>query len=102
MSEIHETKRIDRQLAGRAARQGDPGSFIPILSMRDPLIDSTLSPLERWIATTGYRLHGERFGRIAMRYAQRKAEKLHAQMRNSLLRSDEMQNTTLAFTGNPE
>lgn len=37
-----------------------------------------------------------------MRYAQRKAEKLHAQMRNSLLRSDEMQNTTLAFTGNPE
>ncbi|OYU86318.1 MAG: prepilin peptidase [Bradyrhizobiaceae bacterium PARB1] len=102
MSEIHETKRIDRQLAGRAARQGDPGTFIPILSMHDPLIDSTLSPLERWIATNGYRLHGERFGRIAMRYAQRKAEKLHAQMRNSLLRSDEMQNTTLAFTGNPE
>ena len=27
--------RVDRQLAGRCSRQGQPGTFIPILSLQD-------------------------------------------------------------------
>jgi len=36
------SKRIDRQLHGRCARQGDPGSFETILSIEDPVIQSLL------------------------------------------------------------
>ena len=37
-SEPHESTRVDRQLAGRAARQGDPGSFQLFASAGDRLI----------------------------------------------------------------
>ena len=36
-TEMHSTRRIDRQLVGRAARQGDPGSFQFWLSLEDEL-----------------------------------------------------------------
>jgi preprotein translocase subunit SecA len=102
MSEAHDSRRIDRQLAGRSARQGEPGVFIPILSLRDSLLDNTLSPMAVAGVRIGYGLWGERFGRWVMRRAQRKAERLHAGMRSSLLRSDEILDSALAFSGNPE
>jgi preprotein translocase subunit SecA len=37
-SEMHDSARIDRQLAGRCARQGDPGSFQQFLSLEDELL----------------------------------------------------------------
>jgi preprotein translocase subunit SecA len=37
-SERHESRRIDNQLRGRAARQGDPGSSKFFLSFEDPLL----------------------------------------------------------------
>ncbi|MDH5263936.1 MAG: SEC-C metal-binding domain-containing protein, partial [Betaproteobacteria bacterium] len=37
-SERHESRRIDNQLRGRAARQGDPGSSCFFLSFEDPLL----------------------------------------------------------------
>ena len=37
---MHESARIDRQLAGRAGRQGDAGSFRKILSMDDELFET--------------------------------------------------------------
>jgi preprotein translocase subunit SecA len=36
-TEMHTNRRIDRQLVGRAARQGDPGSFQFWLSLEDEL-----------------------------------------------------------------
>ena len=38
------SRRIDRQLYGRAGRQGDPGSFQAMLSLQDRLFIKTLSP----------------------------------------------------------
>ena len=38
VSELHESKRIDRQLIGRAARQGEPGSFRIYRSAEDEII----------------------------------------------------------------
>ncbi len=38
LSEIHESKRIDWQLIGRGARQGDPGSFRIFLSLADEIL----------------------------------------------------------------
>jgi preprotein translocase subunit SecA len=37
-TEMHDSARIDRQLAGRCARQGDPGSFQQFLSLEDDLL----------------------------------------------------------------
>lgn len=37
-TEMHDSARIDRQLAGRCARQGDPGSFQQFLSLEDELL----------------------------------------------------------------
>ena len=39
LSERHDAARIDRQLAGRGARQGDAGCFTQILSLEDALMD---------------------------------------------------------------
>ena len=38
-TERHEALRIDRQLAGRAGRQGDPGSAQFFLSLEDELLE---------------------------------------------------------------
>ena len=45
---------------------------------------------------------GEWAGRAASDYAQRRAERLHARMRADLLRSDQWQMKTLAFSGKSE
>lgn len=37
-TEMHSSRRIDRQLVGRSARQGDPGSFQFFLSLEDELL----------------------------------------------------------------
>ena len=37
-TEMNDSKRIDDQLAGRAGRQGDPGSVQSFLSLQDPLM----------------------------------------------------------------
>lgn len=45
-TEMHSSARIDRQLVGRAARQGDPGSFQFFLSLEDELL-RCLEPKKR-------------------------------------------------------
>ena len=102
MLEAHDARRVDRQLAGRCSRQGQPGTFIPILSLQDALLDETLSRSEKTLLRIGYGLYGQSFARWAMRRAQRKAEQLHARMRSSLLRSDEVLDHALAFSGQSE
>jgi preprotein translocase subunit SecA len=102
MLEAHDARRVDRQLAGRCSRQGEPGTFIPILSLQDALLAETLSRTEKKLIRLGYGLYGQRFARWVMRRAQRKAERLHARMRSRLLRSDEVLDHALAFSGNTE
>ena len=102
MTERHDARRIDLQLAGRAGRQGEPGSFEAILSLEDALMDTdtglALSGIAKWMA----RFVGGWAGRGAAEYAQKRAERLHARMRADLLRSDQWRMKTLAFTGKPE
>lgn len=103
MSERHESGRIDRQFAGRAGRQGRPGSFQPILSLDDPLMDNLD---RRGVVTAIARrlmpVAGQWVGRIALLYAQIRAERLHTRMRNDLLNQDERLGSALAFSGKPE
>ena len=102
MSERHDARRIDLQLAGRAGRQGEPGSFEAILSLEDGLMDTEAGIALSGIAKLAARFVGDWAARAASNYAQRRAERLHARMRADLLRSDQWQMKTLAISGRLE
>ncbi|MCK5363750.1 MAG: hypothetical protein KAR22_12310, partial [Gammaproteobacteria bacterium] len=104
-SERHIARRIDRQLAGRCARQGDPGSYEAILSLEDELVGlyfgdrvkNLLSaigrknrPVPRWVAS------------VLIALPQRMLERYHRRVRRELLKVDEQRGKLLAFTGAPE
>jgi preprotein translocase subunit SecA len=38
-TELYDSARVDRQLAGRCARQGDPGSYQQMLSLEDAILE---------------------------------------------------------------
>jgi preprotein translocase subunit SecA len=99
-TELHDSGRIDRQLFGRGARQGDPGSCEAILAIEDDLVE-TFFPL------AADRLGGrdriaQRLGRIAFRAAQWRAERIHSRARRDLLDLDDYLGDVLAFAGRGE
>ena len=103
MSERHESRRIDRQLAGRAGRQGRPGHFQEIVSLDDPLmVNMDRMGILRIIGRILVPVAGEWVGHGVLRYAQKRAERLHARMRNDLFVQDEHLGSALAFSGEPE
>lgn len=104
-SERNIARRIDRQLAGRCGRQGDPGSYEAILSLEDELvglyfgdrIKNLLSaigrknrPVPRWVS------------RVLIEMPQRMLERYHRRVRRELLKVDDQRGKLLAFTGAPE
>jgi preprotein translocase subunit SecA len=99
MSERHESGRIDRQLAGRCARQGEPGSFEAILALDDPLLASVSA---RRLAIHFADGAGARLARLLFRRAQVRAERSHARLRLRLLKQDEQLGSLLAFSGERE
>jgi len=102
MVERNDSRRVDGQLAGRAGRQGEPGSFQAILSLDDPILDIDRSGFIRGAARWGMPVLGGAAGRVALLLAQRMIERLHARMRAELLASERKLLTTLAFSGKSE
>ena len=105
LSERHEAGRIDRQLIGRCARQGDPGNAEAILSLEDPLLHAYRGgPLE-WLAR-GVAVFGDFVGGPALRawigFAQYRTERAQSKVRRSLLKSDKQMGDILSFSGRPE
>jgi preprotein translocase subunit SecA len=104
-TELHESRRIDRQLFGRAGRQGDPGAFEAIVSLEDELSRVYLKGAPLGLAR---RLVGDGRGfsqallRKLVRYAQIRAERSHAAIRRELLTLDEQLGDLLAFSGKGE
>ncbi len=87
-TELHEARRVDRQLGGRAGRQGDPGSFEFLLCMEDEILARWSKLAARWLK--GRRgLLGEALCRRLFRHAQRRIESRHLRIRVDLLRYDE-------------
>ncbi len=101
LTERHDAARIDRQLAGRCARQGDPGSYEEFLSLEDPLLDGgkggiwqrlaqrlPVQETSLWCSLAGH----------AIIHAQKRTERLHARIRRELFRQDVQTRRRLSFS----
>jgi len=81
-TELHESARVDRQLIGRCARQGDPGSFRQYMSLEDDILEAGLGKdgAERLRQEKPNARHASMF-----RKAQQKAERSHFRQRRLML-----------------
>ncbi len=105
LTERHDAGRIDRQLAGRCARMGDPGSFEAILSLEDEILEEGKGGIWRWMTivfpfkeTLPFRF----FSKRAILSAQKRMEHIHYEMRKNLLKEDERLGNMLSFSGRSE
>jgi len=102
-TELHESSRVDRQLFGRAGRQGDPGDSVAMVSLDDELLERYArwpGRLVRYVA----RLSGRRevsgwavSWLFAM--ARSRAEAMNRQRRAGVTRADTWLDDALGFTG---
>ena len=93
------SRRIDRQLMGRCARQGDPGSVQRFISLSGPLlVQNTTAKVLRNINKNKY-LQLLWLAPAVLRQAQRAAERRHRIERGMLLRQDQRMNDWFAFSG---
>lgn len=94
-------RRIDRQLHGRCARQGDPGSIETILSLEDASFSGFYpSALRDWLArrAASASLTGKS-AKALTSLPQRAEESREARMRSQVITLDERMNELLAFSG---
>jgi preprotein translocase subunit SecA len=104
LTEFHDSRRVDRQLFGRCARQGNPGSCQAIVSLEDDLfltyapgLTSNLARLRR----SGIPLPGGVYQALR-RVAQGAAERYAGEARVQSLLADRQMDQTLAFSGRGE
>lgn len=89
-------RRIDRQLIGRCARQGDPGSAEKFIALDGRLLSRSL------LARLARRTRGRQaamLGRLALRLAQQREERRQARERARLWTMDREMSGWLAFGG---
>ena len=100
--EINESRRVDRQLYGRAARQGDPGSCQSILSLRDDLVTKTSLRNLLFLADKGiarYPSLGQWLALQLVQHAQRRYERMHKRQRIAVFREKKQLERQLAIGG---
>jgi len=103
LTECHESARIDRQLYGRCARQGDPGTCVMLVSLEDELF-RTYSPwLTRFAANSGSAVRASPWLlRLLQQTSQAAAERRNGRIRNDNLKLDRRLEKTLGFAGRSE
>ena len=95
LTEFHESSRIDRQLYGRAGRQGDPGSTEAVVALTDELF-SRFAP---WLLAVVRRAPLPVLCALLRRVAQARAEAEHFTTRTDQTTADRDFERALAFTG---
>ncbi|MEX2305527.1 MAG: SEC-C metal-binding domain-containing protein, partial [Waddliaceae bacterium] len=92
----HQSRRIDRQLRGRCARQGDPGSSKFFISFEDSLLRLFASPrmtavLQRFRPPEGEPISAKLLNR-SIETAQKRVEQRNYMMRKNTLEYDDVMN----------
>ncbi|MBQ8673585.1 MAG: preprotein translocase subunit SecA [Bacteroides sp.] len=95
-TERHESRRVDRQLRGRAGRQGDPGSSVFFVSLEDDLMrlfssDRIASVMDRLGFKEGEMIEHSMISKSIER-AQKKVEENNFGIRKRLLEYDDVMN----------
>ena len=95
-TERHESRRIDRQLRGRCARQGDPGSSHFFISLEDDLMrlfgsDRIVKYMEKMGLEEGQELEHPLLNR-SIETAQKRVEEHNFQIRKRTLEYDDVMN----------
>ena len=95
-TERHESRRVDRQLRGRAGRQGDPGSSVFLVSLEDNLMRLFASErIARVMDSLGFKegemIEAKMINRSIER-AQKKVEENNFGIRKRLLEYDDVMN----------
>ena len=95
-TERHESRRIDRQLRGRCARQGDPGSSHFFISLEDDLMrlfgsDRIVKIMEKMGIEEGQELEHPFLNR-SIQQAQKRVEQHNFQIRKRTLEYDDVMN----------
>jgi len=100
-AERNESRRVDRQLFGRAGRQGDPGSAASFAALTDELLARhaglSARTLRRLAGGNG-EVNG-RAARAVLNKAQARAGRVALRQRKSVLKADEWLNEYLGFAG---
>ncbi len=95
-SERHESRRIDRQLRGRAGRQGDPGSSTFFVSLEDDLMrlfnSERIAKVMDWLKIKEGEVIQDRLITRSISNAQKKVEENHFGTRKRLLEYDDVMN----------
>lgn len=105
VSDCHDEYRVDRQLCGRSARQGDPGSVSTHASLNDPLMQLFYpTVMRRLIAGCMGKSQslGARSSRLVVRLAQALLSARYRGERRDVMRNDEIMGKMLAYTGKRE
>lgn len=102
VTERNDSGRIDRQLIGRCARQGDPGSCRIFASLDDQLASRFLSKISRkalvWLLSNDkYKVLW--IVSLVFAFAQKAAQRIAYRQRKSVLRMDTWLEEALAFSG---
>ena len=97
----HEAERIDRQLAGRAGRQGDPGTAQFFVSLEDQLLEGLGVKRQRKLEALGRSGANRPWGffRRLFRKAQRSTEAKHYKQRLDLMNYDKQRQELLQDLG---
>ena len=97
----HEAERIDRQLAGRAGRQGDPGTAQFFVSLEDQLLEGLGVRRQRKLEALGQSGANRPWGmfRRLFRKAQRRTEAKHYKQRLDLMNYDKQRQEMLQDLG---
>jgi len=106
IAERNDASRIDRQLYGRCARQGNPGSYQSFVSLEDDIAQQGINAWARWLLSLfapdkTIRLP-EWIGSRVLCFAQRRVERRHERIRLLVEREDKRLNSVLSFAGESE
>ena len=103
LTEYHESPRIDRQLLGRCARQGQPGQCVAMIALDDDLFTqhggTSHDALVRWNQLND--AVPAAWVVQCRRAAQSRAERMHARTRRDTLRQDRELERSMGFSGDP-
>jgi preprotein translocase subunit SecA len=99
LTEFHESARIDRQLYGRAGRQGDQGSCVAYVSGEDQLMQQNIQGLIYLLNLIPIYVLRHYFLSLAVKHMQKKCQKRAYRNRISMFKQDKKLNSQIGFAG---